>query len=196
MKVLLIQIVISALDTVTKWLIKGRAELEIRAWVETIQTTVLLRGWLDYWEEFWRPEENCCHSDSSEIPSANAGVESFQRSKIIIIMVKNASSWNKIENEKLFSQFCKKRIMKNIEIISKNIAMFFWFFFITVVFSIHFFSFERNCAILMYKYSEKKWKGALKFYFLFSKRRWPIKKKIPKYMLFFAFFLQFSILGN
>ena len=30
---------------------------------------------LEYWEEFWRSEETCCHSDSREIPSANACVK-------------------------------------------------------------------------------------------------------------------------
>ena len=29
----------------------------------------------EYSEESWRPEETCCHSDSSERPSANADVK-------------------------------------------------------------------------------------------------------------------------
>ena len=34
-------------------------------------------------EESWIHKETCCHSDSSEIPSANAGVKSSQKNKII-----------------------------------------------------------------------------------------------------------------
>ena len=44
MKVTVIAIVIDALDTVTKELIKGLEDLEIRGRVETIQTTALLRS--------------------------------------------------------------------------------------------------------------------------------------------------------
>ena len=44
MKVSLILIVIGALDRVTKGLIKGLEDLEIRGRVETIQTTALLRS--------------------------------------------------------------------------------------------------------------------------------------------------------
>ena len=39
MKVMIIQIVIGALSTVIKGLIQGLKDLEIRGWVETIQTT-------------------------------------------------------------------------------------------------------------------------------------------------------------
>ena len=43
MKVTIIPIVIGAFDTVTKGLIKGLEDLEIRGQVETIQMTALLR---------------------------------------------------------------------------------------------------------------------------------------------------------
>ena len=43
MKITVTQIVVGALGTVTKGLVKRREELEIRGWVETIQTTALLR---------------------------------------------------------------------------------------------------------------------------------------------------------
>ena len=43
MKVTIIPIVISALDTVTEGLLKGLEDLEIRGRVETIQITTLLR---------------------------------------------------------------------------------------------------------------------------------------------------------
>ena len=44
MKVTVIPIVISAFGTVTKGLVKGLEDLEIRGRVETIQTTALLRS--------------------------------------------------------------------------------------------------------------------------------------------------------
>ena len=44
MKVMYIPIVIGTLGTVTKGLLKGLDDLEIRGWVETIQTTTLLRS--------------------------------------------------------------------------------------------------------------------------------------------------------
>ena len=40
----IIPIVISALGTVTKGLVQGLEDLEIIGWVETIQTTALLRS--------------------------------------------------------------------------------------------------------------------------------------------------------
>ena len=42
-KVMFIPIIIGALGTVTKGLIKRWEDLEIKGWVETIQTTALLR---------------------------------------------------------------------------------------------------------------------------------------------------------
>ena len=44
MKVTVIPIVIGALGTVTKGLVQGLEDLEIRGRVETIQTTALLRS--------------------------------------------------------------------------------------------------------------------------------------------------------
>ena len=38
----------------------------------------------NYWEESWRLEETCCHSNSNEKPSANADVKN---SKLIIIIM-------------------------------------------------------------------------------------------------------------
>ena len=43
MQVTIIPIVIGAFGTVTKGLLKGLEELEVGGWVETIQTTTLLR---------------------------------------------------------------------------------------------------------------------------------------------------------
>ena len=43
MKVTIVPIVIGALGTITKWLLKGLEDLEIGGRVETFQTTALLR---------------------------------------------------------------------------------------------------------------------------------------------------------
>ena len=43
MQVTIIPIVIGAFGTVTKGLLKGLEDLEVSGWVETIQTTALLR---------------------------------------------------------------------------------------------------------------------------------------------------------
>ena len=69
MKVTIIPIVIGAFGTVTKGLLKGLEDLEVGGRVETIQKQ---RYWKrpEYWEESWRLEETCCHSISSEGPSA------------------------------------------------------------------------------------------------------------------------------
>ena len=71
MKVTVIPIVIDALRTVTKGLVQGLEDLEIRGWVETIQTIALLRSArilrrvLETWEDLqslkimW--ETSCLH---------------------------------------------------------------------------------------------------------------------------------------
>ena len=43
MKVMIVPIVIGALGTITKGLLKDLEDLEVGGWVETIQTTALLR---------------------------------------------------------------------------------------------------------------------------------------------------------
>ena len=73
MKMTMIQIVIGALETVTKGLIKGLEDLEIRGLVEIIQTTVFLDR-PEYGEESWRLD-TCCHLNSNERPLANADVK-------------------------------------------------------------------------------------------------------------------------
>ena len=61
MKVTVISIVIGAFGRVTKDLVQGLEDLEIRGQVETIQTTALLRSA----RIPRRVLETCCHSDSS-----------------------------------------------------------------------------------------------------------------------------------
>ena len=71
MKVTLIPIVIGALGTVTKELLKRQEDLEIKGqhyW-----------HWPEYWEESWSLEETCCHSNFSSRPSANARVEKLSK---------------------------------------------------------------------------------------------------------------------
>ena len=83
MKVTFVPIIIDALGTVTKGLIKGLEDLEIKGRVETIQTTVLLRSA----RILRRVLETCCHSDSRERPSANADVKNSHGVIIIIIII-------------------------------------------------------------------------------------------------------------
>ena len=71
MKVMIVPIVIGALGTITKGLLKGLGDLEIGRRVESIQTTALLRT-----ARILRGvQETCCHSNSSENPSANTDVK-------------------------------------------------------------------------------------------------------------------------
>ena len=70
MKVTIVPIVIGALGTITKGLLKGLADSEVGGRVETIQMT-------ESWDESWRLEEIYYHSNSSEKPSANADVKNF-----------------------------------------------------------------------------------------------------------------------
>ena len=72
MKVTIIPIVIGAFGSVTKGLLKGLEDLEVGGRGETIHFY-----WKrpEYWEECWRLEETCCHSISSERPSAYADVK-------------------------------------------------------------------------------------------------------------------------
>ena len=71
MKVTIIPIVIGAFGTVTKGLLKGLEDLEVRGQVETMQTTALLKTA----RILRRVLETCCHSISCEIPSAYADVQ-------------------------------------------------------------------------------------------------------------------------
>ena len=77
MKVTVILIIISKLGSVTKGLIKGQVDLEIREQVETIQTTTLLRLVRILKRVLGRLEETYRHSNISEKPSANASVKKF-----------------------------------------------------------------------------------------------------------------------
>ena len=71
MKVTMILIVIGALDKVTKGLVQGLEDLEIKGCVKTIQTSALLRPARIQ----RRVLKTCCHLENSGKPSANAGGE-------------------------------------------------------------------------------------------------------------------------
>ena len=74
MNVTIIPIVIGVFCTVTKRLLKGLEDLEVEGWVETSKPQHYWEG-PDYWEESWRLKETCCHSNSSERPSAKTNVK-------------------------------------------------------------------------------------------------------------------------
>ena len=74
MKVTIIPIVIRALGTVTKGLVQGLEDLEIRGREENVQTTALLRSA----RILRRVLETCCLSNFSESPSANADVKNSE----------------------------------------------------------------------------------------------------------------------
>ena len=63
-----IAIVIFALGTVTKRLVPGLEDLEIRGRVEIVQTTALLRS-VRILRRVLEIEENCCHSQKGKIIS-------------------------------------------------------------------------------------------------------------------------------
>ena len=77
MKVTIIPIVVGAFGTVTKGLLKGLEDLELAAdWRPSKQQHYWKRP--EYWEESWRVEETCCHSISSERPSAYGDVKNSE----------------------------------------------------------------------------------------------------------------------
>ena len=75
MKVMVMLVVFGALGTITKILVQGLKDLEIRGQAETIHCW----GPPEYWEDSWRFEVTC-HSDSNEKPSANTCVKNSQSS--------------------------------------------------------------------------------------------------------------------
>ncbi len=70
MDVTIIPIMIGAFDSVNKGLLKGLADMEVCG---RGRPSNLQHYWErpEYWEESRRLEETCCHSNSSEGPSAN-----------------------------------------------------------------------------------------------------------------------------
>ena len=84
MMVMVVPIVNFVLGTIPRELVMGLEDLETRRQVECTQTTALLiSARIQRVVLSWILEETCCHSNSSEEPSANAGVKNSQRGKII-----------------------------------------------------------------------------------------------------------------
>ena len=77
MKMTVIPTVIGVLSTLTKRLVQGLEDLEIRQRVENIQTTALLRSA----RMLRRVLETCCYLNSSDKPSASARVKTLKRIK-------------------------------------------------------------------------------------------------------------------
>ena len=77
MKLIFIRILIGAFGTVTEGLLKRVEDSEIRGRMESFQ---ILLYWdrLEYWEDSWRLEVTCCHSNFSERPSSNADEKNSQ----------------------------------------------------------------------------------------------------------------------
>ena len=80
---LVLPVVIGALGTIPKRLVKRLEDLEITGRVETIQTTALLRLAKILKKKSRGLEVTYCHTNSCEKPSANAGVKNSQKSKIM-----------------------------------------------------------------------------------------------------------------
>ena len=74
MKVTIIPIVIGAFGTVTKGLLKGLEDLEVGG-QKRPSKLLYYWEWPEYWEESWRLEETCCHSNSNERPSTKSDVK-------------------------------------------------------------------------------------------------------------------------
>ena len=68
------------LGTIPKGLEKKMEELKISGKLRPSRT-LHYQDRREYREESWRPEETCCHLDSSERPPANAGVKNSQEVK-------------------------------------------------------------------------------------------------------------------
>ena len=79
MKVTIVPIVIGAFGKLTKGLLKGLKDLEVGGWVETIQMTALPRT--D--RILSRVLVTCCHTKSSEKPSANTDVKKIVVKKVV-----------------------------------------------------------------------------------------------------------------
>ena len=93
MRVMVIPIVIGKFETVPKSLERELEELEISGQIETNQSTTLLKSA----RILRRVEETCYHSDSSERPSAKAGVKNSQEGK-----EKGKEEWNNTDKCLIF----------------------------------------------------------------------------------------------
>ena len=81
MKVTIIQMVIGVFGPLTKGLLKGLEDLKL---ADEWRPSKLQHYWerLEYWEESWRLEETCSHSNSNNRPSAKTN-EKINNNNII-----------------------------------------------------------------------------------------------------------------
>ena len=117
MRVTVIPILIG---TISYGLEKRLDDLEIGGRVETIQITALL-GRLDCWEKFWRLEVTFCPSDSSERPSAGAGVKNSndnnnerQKIKQVKLKEKNFLKYLRRTRKLLETKLYSRNLVKGI----------------------------------------------------------------------------------
>ena len=115
MKVTVIPIVIGALGTVSKGLVKGLEDLEIWEQRETIKTAALLIG--HNIEKSPRDSGvTYCHLDSVEKPPINAGVKNSQKSNIrTITEVTELPNQEKNQNAR-----CKERLQDLVNIENRH----------------------------------------------------------------------------
>ena len=103
-------IVIGAFGTVTKGLLKGLEDLED----EWKPFKLHYWEWPEYWEESWRLEETCCHSNSCERSSAKTDVKNSQ--------VVNNNNKRK-ENKKIDKYLDPARELKRLWNISMTVIL-------------------------------------------------------------------------
>ena len=106
MRVTVKPIVIDALGTVTKRLVEGLKDLEIRGRVETIETA----AWLMLARILRRVLETCCHSNSSGKSSANAGVKNSKKNNNNnnnnnYQLLRSGKIWHKVNFQAEFNRF-------------------------------------------------------------------------------------------
>ena len=106
MKVTIVPIVIGAFGTITKGLFRGLEDLEVGGREETLLRTARILN------ESWRLEETCCHSNSSEKPSANTDVKNSKGVNNNLLTVIFQSDTNNSETG-LFDRMCQSELGSN-----------------------------------------------------------------------------------
>ena len=94
--------------TISKELVKGLEDLEIRGQVKTIQTTALLRSV----KILRRVQKICCHSNCSEKPPVNASMKKSHKGRTMFLLWENRSrEW--LNNSKKMSFSMKNSLVKS-----------------------------------------------------------------------------------
>ena len=101
MKVTIVPIVIGAFGTIIEWFLKRLFKWQ-HCWERP-----------ESWEESWRLRETCCHSNSSEKPSANTdvknsiGVNDYDNSICKIVYFAVQAEHRKNQKRRIFTSNCK-----------------------------------------------------------------------------------------